>query len=72
MEMEKYTIDAALSRLEEITTDLEKGEYELETAMKVYEEGVRLIAYCNKSLNAAAQKVAELSQIDMSGDETDE
>ena len=40
--------------------------------MKVYEEGVRLIAYCNKSLNAAAQKVAELSQIDMSGDETDE
>lgn len=69
--MEKYTIDSALARLEEITQSLEKGEYELETAMKVYEEGVRLIAYCNKCLNAAAQKVSELSEIDMSGDETD-
>ena len=70
--MEKYTIDSALARLEEITQSLENGEYELETAMKVYEEGVRLIAYCNKSLNAAAAKVAELSQIDMGGDESDE
>lgn len=70
--MEKYTIDSALTRLEEITQSLEKGEFELETAMKVYEEGVRLIAYCNKSLNAAAAKVAELSQIDMSGEESDE
>lgn len=70
--MEKYTIDSALARLEEITQSLENGEYELETAMKVYEEGVRLIAYCNKSLNAAAAKVAELSQIDMIGDESDE
>lgn len=70
--MEKYTIDSALARLEEITQSLENGEYELETAMKVYEEGVRLIAYCNKSLNAAAAKVAQLSQIDMSGDESDE
>lgn len=70
--MEKYTIDEALARLEEITSDLEKGEYELENAIKVYEEGVRLISYCNKSLNAAAQRVAELSQIDMSGDESDE
>lgn len=70
--MEKYTIDSALARLEEITQSLENGEYELETAMKIYEEGVRLIAYCNKSLNAAAAKVAELSQIDMSGDESDE
>lgn len=70
--MEKYTIDSALARLEEITQSLENGEYELETAMKVYEEGVRLISYCNKSLNAAAAKVAQLSQIDMSGDESDE
>lgn len=70
--MEKYTIDSALARLEEITQSLENGEYELETAMKVYEEGIRLIAYCNKSLNAAAAKVAQLSQIDMSGDESDE
>ena len=70
--MEKYTIDSALKRLEEITESLEKGEFELETAMKAYEEGVRLIAYCNNSLNAAAARVAELSQIDMSGDEINE
>lgn len=70
--MEKYTIDSALKRLEEITESLEKGEFELETAMKAYEEGVRLIAYCNNSLNAAAARVSELSQIDMSGDEINE
>ncbi len=70
--MEKYTIDSAMLRLKEITDELESGEFDLEASMKIYEEGVRLIAFCNKTLSAAKQKITELSEIDMCGDESDE
>lgn len=70
--MEKYTLDTALERLSEITAALEKGEPDLEASMKLYEEGVKLVAFCNRSLNAAAQRVTELSQLDLSGDDENE
>lgn len=62
--MEKYTVDTALLRLQEITETLEKGECDLDSAMKIYEEGVRLAAFCSKTLNTAKQKVIELSELD--------
>ncbi|MGN1418352.1 MAG: exodeoxyribonuclease VII small subunit [Acutalibacteraceae bacterium] len=61
--MEKYTIDSAMERLREITESLESGEYDLETSMKLYEEGVKLIAFCNKTLLDAKQKITELSKL---------
>ncbi|MCM1544632.1 MAG: exodeoxyribonuclease VII small subunit [Ruminococcus sp.] len=70
--MEKYTIDSAMLRLKEITEELESGECDLEASMKIYEEGVRLVAFCNKSLSAAKQRIVELSELDMNGDEVDE
>lgn len=70
--MDKYTIDSAMLRLKEITDELESGECYLEASMKIYEEGVRLVAFCNKTLSAAKQRITELSEIDMNGDEADE
>lgn len=70
--MEKYTLDTALDRLTEISKSLEDGELDLEASMKLYEEGVKLVSFCNKSLNAAAQRISELSQIDLSGDDENE
>ena len=61
--MKKYTIDSALERLNEITQILESGEYDLDSSMKLYEEGVRLVAFCNKVLLNAKQKITELSEL---------
>lgn len=66
--MKKYTIDTALERLNEITEKLESGEYDLDSSMKLYEEGVKLVSFCNKTLLSAKQKITELSE----GESTDE
>ena len=61
--MEMYTLDTAMIRLKEISESLESGEYDLEMSMKLYEEGVRLVSFCNKTLSDAKQKITELSQL---------
>lgn len=66
--MEQYNLNSALKRLKEITTELEQGECDLEMSMKLYEEGVRLISFCNSALDNAKQRVVELSRI-ANGDE---
>lgn len=70
--MEMYTLDTAMIRLKEIAEELESGEYDLEMSMKLYEEGVRIITFCNKALSNARQKVIELSQYDNEEDENEE
>ena len=63
MNMEIYTLDTAMIRLKEISESLESGEYDLEMSMKLYEEGVKLVAFCNKTLSDAKQKISELSEL---------
>ena len=69
--MDMYTLDTAMIRLKEISEALESGEYDLEMSIKLYEEGVRLISFCNKSLSNAKQKIVKLSQIDNEEDENE-
>ena len=68
--MDTYNFDTARLRLKEITESLESGETDLEMSMKLYEEGVHLVAFCNKALENAKQKVVELSHL--AGGEEDE
>ena len=68
--MDTYNFDTALLRLKEITESLESGETDLEMSMKLYEEGGHLVAFCNKALENAKQKVVELSHL--AGGEEDE
>ena len=63
-----YTLDTAMIRLKEISEALESGEYDLDMSMKLYEEGVRIVAFCNKTLSSAKDKLTELSEIS-NGDE---
>lgn len=70
--MEMYTLDTAMIRLKEIAEDLESGEHDLEMSMKLYEEGVRIITFCNKALSNAKQKITEISEYDNEEDENEE
>lgn len=70
--MEKYTIETAAKRLEEIIVTLEGDGCDLETSIKLYEEGVKLVSYCNKALVNARQTITQLSDIEADCDAAQE
>jgi exodeoxyribonuclease VII small subunit len=51
------TFEAALKRLEEIVKKLEGGELSLDTALELFEEGIRLSRFCNTTLDQAERRV---------------
>lgn len=54
-------IEAALERLEEIADRLEDPQLDLDEAVKLYEEGLRLYGDCTKRLDAADQRITRLA-----------
>ncbi len=54
-------IEAALERLETIADKLEDPELDLDEAVALYEEGLRLYAECTKRLDAADQRITKLA-----------
>ncbi len=55
--MAKKTFESSLSRLEKITEELEDGELSLENSLKKFDEGIKLVEYCNAKLTEAKAKV---------------
>lgn len=62
--MPKKTFEAALSRLEQITEELESGDLSLDASLKKFDEGVKLADYCNTRLAEARTKVDILLEKD--------
>jgi len=54
--------EEALEALEERVRRLESGELSLDDALKLFEEGVELTRECHEKLDAADQKITELSR----------
>ncbi len=75
MAKEKITFESATQRLEEIVRQLEKGNSSLDDSLKLYEEGVSLVRFCNEALENAEKKIkilvadanGEMSEKDFSG-----
>ena len=59
--MAKQTYEQALARLEEIVAALQKGGQTLDEAVRLFEEGAALSAFCSETLSAAEQKITLLS-----------
>ena len=65
--------ETSMKRLDEISSVLEKDSVSLEEALKLYEEGVRLVRTCNERLENAERKIkllkigsdGEVSEVDM-------
>lgn len=49
-----------LARLEEIISQLEKGDVSLGDSLKLFDEGVQLIRLCSQKLDTAEARIAEL------------
>ena len=58
--MEERTFESAMQRLEEIVSELERGQLALEESLKIFEEGVELTKFCAAKLNEAEKKIKQL------------
>lgn len=55
--MAKKTFESALSKLEQITSEIEEGELGLEKSLKKFDEGVHLVNFCSEKLEEARSQV---------------
>jgi exodeoxyribonuclease VII small subunit len=62
--MAKKTFESALTRLEQITEELEDGELSLDSSLKKFDEGIKLAGYCSEQLTKAKAKVELLLEKD--------
>jgi exodeoxyribonuclease VII small subunit len=71
---EPASFEEAIDRLQELVDALEIGDVPLEQSLAVYEEGQRLIAFCQKKLAGAEETMKKLSKSngDMTGNDENE
>lgn len=60
MKKEEIPFEKAMSKLESITAELEKGNLSLEESMAKFEEGMELSKKCNEILQNAEKKITIL------------
>ena len=60
MATKKLTFQQAMSRLDEIVAGLNSNQLELEEAMKLFEEGLKLTKQCDMQLKEFENKMNEL------------
>ncbi|MCZ6713969.1 MAG: exodeoxyribonuclease VII small subunit [Deltaproteobacteria bacterium] len=59
---EDVDFEGALSRLEDLVGELERGELNLENSLRRFEEGVRLVRRCSEQLKSAELRVRQLEE----------
>lgn len=58
------SFEAAIKRLEEIVQGMESGDASLDSMLAGFEEGRRLVKFCNAKLNEVEKKIEKLSKSD--------
>jgi exodeoxyribonuclease VII small subunit len=59
-ELDGLTFEAALERLEVIVQRLESGDVDLEESIRIYEQGVKIKAFCERKLNEAQARIDKI------------
>jgi len=54
------TFERSITRLEVLVRDMESGRLDLEQSLAAFEEGIRLVKFCNERLQAAEKTVRKL------------
>jgi len=58
--MAREKFEDALEKLENIVRDMEQGDMPLDSALKSFEEGIRLIRFCSAKLDETQRRVEQL------------
>ncbi len=67
--MNEFNFDKAMQRLNVISEELANDTIEMDTALKLFEEGLELSAQCQKKLNDYETKVNQLVKKHQGGNE---
>ncbi len=59
-DLSQLTFEEALAQLQALVEALEQGDGTLEESLARYEQGMKLVAYCNALLDKAELRVREL------------
>ncbi|MDD2603827.1 MAG: exodeoxyribonuclease VII small subunit [Desulfobacterales bacterium] len=62
--MAQPTFETAFKQLEKIVADLESGDPPLETAIRKFEEGMRLARLCGRKLDETEHRISKLMETD--------
>ncbi len=60
--MSEIKFEKAMSRLEEIVEELEKGELDIDKSLQIFEEGIKMSRICSKKLAEAEAKIEKLTK----------
>ena len=60
--MAEIKFEKAMSRLEQIVEELEKGELDIDRSLEIFEEGIKMSRVWSKKLNEAEQKIEKLTK----------
>lgn len=58
---EELSFEEIMKKLEEKTKEVETGEFNLDKAVKAYEEGINLVKLANQKLDEAEKKIVALN-----------
>jgi exodeoxyribonuclease VII small subunit len=59
--IEEMSFETAMAELEQVVTQLERGDVALDASIALYERGAALKAYCEAKLKSAEEKVAAIT-----------
>ena len=69
--MSEMKFEKAISRLEKIVEELERGDLDIDKSLEIFEEGIKMSRLCSKKLNEAEAKIEKLTK-DKKGELTTE
>ncbi len=61
-EKKKISLEDAMARLEEVVSEMENEKLPLDKSLKLYEEGIGLVARISEELEGAKRKIKILQQ----------
>lgn len=64
MTVKKKFVDfeTAMTRLQEVTSQLESGDAKLEEAIQLYTEGLEIVKFCDEKLAEAEKKIKMITE----------
>ena len=58
--MSEIKFEKAMTRLESIVEELERGDLNIDKSLEIFEEGIKMSRVCSKKLNEAEAKIEKL------------
>ncbi len=62
METTEMSFEQALARLEQVVREMESGRAPLDKTLALFDEGKALVAFCEKTLTEAEQRVLKVTE----------